>query len=169
MKLVLAHPTGVEMTADARFRGRVQRLAALSLVALGTIWALAVTTLDAGIAVGASLLAGWVSMPVVLGISLVRPGARWLVAVPSTLVTLPLLAICLTVLPDDVSARAGWLLVTAGILVGDVSGLWFWYRLLPVPASLNDPYSVGRWVMIGAHVGLIVIGLVLVVVGAVSS
>jgi hypothetical protein len=30
--------------------------------------------------------------------------------------------------------------------------------LVPVPASLDDPYSPGRWGLIGLHVALIVVG-----------
>jgi hypothetical protein len=51
--------------------------------------------------------------------------------------------------------------VTAGILLGSLLGLWFWYRLLPVPASLDDPFSPGRWTLVTAHIALIVVGLAL--------
>jgi hypothetical protein len=40
-------------------------------------------------------------------------------------------------------------------------GLWFWYRLLPVPASLDDPFSPGRWTLIAVHIAAIVVGVVL--------
>ena len=53
------------------------------------------------------------------------------------------------------------MLVTAGILLGSVLGLWFWYRLLPVPSALDDPFSPGRWTLIGIHIAMIVLGLML--------
>jgi hypothetical protein len=59
-------------------------------------------------------------------------------------------------------------LVTAGVLLGGVLGLWFWYRLLPVPAALDDPFSRGRWTLIAVHVSLIVVGLVLAAVELLS-
>jgi hypothetical protein len=43
-------------------------------------------------------------------------------------------------------------------------GAWFWFRMLPVPAALDDPAAAGRWALIAMHVTLIVTGLVLVVV-----
>lgn len=156
---------GVEMTGDARFAGRVRRLAITSGVALGAIWALAAFTLDAAAAIDLALLAGWLLMPAVLGASLARPGVRPLVSLPSTLVTVALLALCLTALPAHQPQRSGWLLVAAGILLGGALGLWLWFRLLPVPAALDDPYAHGRWALIGVHVGLIVAGLALVAAG----
>ena len=55
----LHRPIPVELTADRRITRRVKRLAATSSVALGLIWALAVTTLEAPAPVDAALAAGW--------------------------------------------------------------------------------------------------------------
>lgn len=165
MKAPARPARGVEMTGDARFAHRVRRLAITSGVALGAIWALAVTTLDAVAAIDLALLAGWLMMPAALGSSLVRPSIRPLVAVPSTLVTIALLAICTSVLPAEEPQRAGWLLITAGVLLGGALGLWFWFRLVPVPTPLDDAYAPGRWALIAVHVDLIVVGLALVAAG----
>ncbi|MCJ7709607.1 MAG: hypothetical protein MUQ32_02145, partial [Chloroflexi bacterium] len=55
----------------------------------------------------------------------------------------------------------GWLLMTIGVGLGGVLGLWLWFRLMPVPAALDDPLAPGRWALIGVHVALVVIGLAL--------
>jgi hypothetical protein len=157
---------GVEMSSDPAFLERIRRLAAVSTIALGAMWVLAFNTLHAHSAIHLTLFAGWVLMPTVLRLSVRRPRIRLLVAVPATLVGVALVAICLTALPSDRVARAGWLATTAGILFGGVLGAWFWYRWLPVPAILDDPYSKGRWVLIGAHVVLVIGGLALVTLAA---
>ncbi|MGZ6255705.1 MAG: hypothetical protein ACXWMB_01645, partial [Candidatus Limnocylindria bacterium] len=90
--------------------------------------------------------------------SLPRPRLRTALVLPASLVSVALLAICVAWLPGERLAAAGWVLITAGVLLGGVLGLWLWYRLLPVPASLDDPYSQGRWGLIGLHVVLIVVG-----------
>ena len=152
----------IEMTGDPRFAPRVMRLAGTSVVALGIIWFLAVATLRAEpTAINLALLGGWILMPATLGLSLRWPRARYAVVLPSALVSLALVAICLGFLPQNPLARLGWLLLTAGILFGGVLGVWFWFRFLPVPASLSSPFSAGRWTLIGAHVALIVLGAVL--------
>lgn len=151
----------IEMTGDPRFAPRVKRLAFTSLVALGVVWGLAIATLEAPPLVDASLAAGWVLMPATLFASLVRPRLRYGLVVPSTLVGVGLLAVSIAWLPGDPVAAAGWLMMTAGVLMGAVLGLWFWYRLFPVPASLDDPFSKGRWALVGLHIALIVVGLVL--------
>jgi hypothetical protein len=151
----------IEMTGDPRFAPRVKRLAFTSLVALGLVWGLAIATLEAPPLVDASLAAGWVLMPATLFASLVRPRLRYGLVVPSTLVGVGLLAVSIAWLPGDPVAAAGWLMMTAGVLMGAVLGLWFWYRLFPVPASLDDPFSKGRWGLVGLHIALIVVGLVL--------
>ncbi|MDQ3780086.1 MAG: hypothetical protein M3354_06035 [Chloroflexota bacterium] len=153
------------MRSDPRFDGRIRRLAATSVVALGLIWLLAELTLDAHPAIGATLAGGWVLMPAVLWLSLGRPALRYGLAVPSTLVTVGLAAICVTALPADAAVRAGWQLVTAGILCGGLLGIWFWFRWLPVPAALHEPFALGRSLLIGIHVALIVVGLLLVGIG----
>lgn len=159
---------GVEMSSDPAFLGRVRRLAAVSTVALGSMWALAINMVDAHRAIHVALFAGWVLMPTVLGLSIRRPAIRLLVAVPATLVGVALVAICLTALPANGIARVGWLTATCGILLGGVLGAWFWYRWLPVPASLQDPYSRGRTALITVHVALVVAGLLLVFVAALT-
>ncbi len=154
----LGRPVPVELTGDPRVQGRVRRLAAVSLVALALITGLAIASLDAPPAVVACLGLGWILMPAVLAWSLVEPRARYLLVVPSSLVTLGLLAICVGWLPGSATAAAGWLVLTAGVVLGAGLGLWAWYRLLPVPAALDDPLAPGRWALIAAHVALVVAG-----------
>lgn len=171
MRIVLTQQTllgrvGVEMSSDPAFVGRVRRLATVSAVALGAMWALAVNTLDVHRAIHVALFAGWVLMPTVLGLSVQRPVIRLLVALPATLIGVALVGICLTALPANGIARIGWLTTTGGILFGGVLGAWFWYRWLPVPAFLHDPYSRGRQALIAIHVTLVVAGLLLVALAA---
>lgn len=151
--------TPVELSADPRFAGRVRRLAATAVVALGLIWALATTTLEAPPLVVVMLAVGWVSMPAILITSLAHPRLRYALVVPSTLVGSGLLAISAGWLPANAIAAAGWLLMTVGILLGGLLGLWFWFRLVPVPEGLDDPFSRGRIALIGIHVALIVAGV----------
>jgi hypothetical protein len=151
----------VELSADPRFAGRVRRLAATATVALGLIWLSASLTLEAGWMISAALLAGWALMPTVLLSSLRQPLLRYALVVPAGLVGTGLLAICLTALPPMAVAAAGWVLVTAGVALGGVMGSWFWFRLVPVPAALDDPFSTARLRLIGLHIGLIVVGLAL--------
>jgi hypothetical protein len=154
-------PLRVELSADERFAGRVRRLASTATVALGIVWALAVLTLDAPPAVDLGLLFGWLLMPAILFASLADARWRYALVVPSSLVGVALLAVCVLWLPGSPIASAGWLLVTAGILFGALLGLWFWYRLLPVPAALDDAFSPGRWTLIAVHIALIVVGVAL--------
>lgn len=161
MSEVLRHGAHVELSDDRRFAGRIRRLAVTASVALGLIWFLATATLEAPPVVGVALAAGWASMPAILLASLGRPLLRYALVIPSTLVGLPLLAICLAWLPAGSVAATGWLLVTAGILLGGWLGLWFWFRLVPVPRALDDPFGPGRLTLIGIHIALIVIGLAL--------
>ena len=161
--------TSVEMTADSRFGIRVIRLAATSVVALGLIWGFQAATLNAPAFVGICLAAGWASMPVLLMVSLRWPMARYGLALPSTLVGFGLIAICLTALPSDWgAARVGWLMTTAGVLMGGVLGLWFWFRLAPVPRFLDDPFGPGRWTLVAIHIALIVVGLALIGLSALA-
>ena len=158
----LGRAVPVELTGDRRIQGRVRRLAAISLIALGLLAGLGAATLDAPRAVLACLTLGWALMPTVLAWSLRDPRARYLLVVPSTLVTVGLLAICIGWLPGPAIAAAGWLLMTIGVGLGGLLGLWLWFRLLPVPAALDDPLAPGRWALISVHVALVVIGWVLV-------
>ena len=157
----------LELTADPAFAPRIRRLAATSLPALGLVWLLAATRLDAPSWVGAMLLAGWATMPLLLWASLRRPALRYGLTLPAGLVGLALLAICLGALPAAPLARLGWLLLTAGIWTGGVLGVWFWFRprWLPVPAGLDHPFAPGRWVLVGGHVGLVMVGLLLAALG----
>jgi hypothetical protein len=157
----LGRPIPAELGDDPRIRGRVRRLAAISLVALGLVAGLAAMTLEAPPAVLVALGLGWALMPAVLAWSLVEPGARYLLVGPSALVAVGLLAVSLGWLPASAAAAAGWLLLTAGVVLGGALGLWFWYRLMPVPASLDDPLAPGRWALIAVHVALVVIGWIL--------
>lgn len=157
----LGRPVPVELTDDRRIRGRVRRLAGVSLVALGLVVGLAAATLDAPTWVLAGLALGWVLMPTVLAWSLRDERARYLLVVPSSLVTMGLLAICVGWLPAAAPAAAGWLLMTAGVGLGGALGLWLWFRLVPVPAPLDDPLAPGRWGLIAVHVGLVVVGVAL--------
>ncbi len=158
----------VELTNDPGFARRIVRLALTSCVALGLVWWLAITTLEAHPATGISLAAGWLLMPSLLLLSLRRPRLRYALVLPSSLVGLPLLAISAGSLATEPAARAGWLLLSAGILLGGVLGIWFWFRWLPVPAFLHDPFSRGRWLLVGLHISLVVGGLALVGVSAMT-
>lgn len=152
----------VELTKGAAFAGRIIRLALTSSIALGLVWWLAGATLEIPLILETSLAAGWVLMPLMLLASLRWPRVRYALVLPSSLVGLPLLVICARYLPDASLASTGWLLVTGGILLGSVLGIWFWFRWLPVPASLHDPFSRGRWLLVALHIALIVGGLALV-------
>jgi hypothetical protein len=154
----LGRAVPIELTDDRRIRHRVLRLAAVSLVALGLICGLGAATLEAPPTILASLALGWFLMPTVLAWSLREPRARYLLVVPSTLVTLGLLAICLGWMPTSAMVAAGWLLMTAGVGLGGMLGLWLWFRLMPVPAALDDPLAPGRWALIAVHVALVVVG-----------
>ena len=149
--------SGVEMTADPRFAGRVRRLMKVSSVALGVISLLAVTTTDVGWGVVALLAAGWISMPTVLAASLNKPRVRYLLIVPASLVSLGLLVTAAT-FDGSALAALGWWLMASGVWLGAVLGGWFWFRWAPVPASLDHPFSTARWSLITAHVALIVSG-----------
>lgn len=149
------------MTADTRFAGRVTRLALTSVVALGLLLVFWTLSPNRIVAIGVALATGWVLMPTLLIVSLRRPAVRYAVALPASLIGGSLLAMCWSSLPSAPIARAGWLLITAGVLLGALLGAWFWFRWWPVPVRLNDPFSPGRWSLISIHVGLIVAGLAL--------
>jgi hypothetical protein len=130
----------------------------VSAVALGLVWGLAVTTTEVGALVEATLLAGWILMPTVLLASLRDVRLRYGLVAPSALVSIGLLVIVIGASPRGV-AGLGWLLILLGVLLGGLMGGWFWYRLLPVPPSLDAPDATGRWALIAVHVALIVVGL----------
>lgn len=165
MIAIMTRRSSVEMTDSPGFAPRVRRLVWISATALGAIWAAAVTTLDAPLWVESLLAAGWALMPVLLALSLREPRVRYFVALPATLVTVALGATIVLGVAPTTLATAGWVLITAGILFGGLLGMWFWYRMIPVPAGLSDPYATGRWMLIGIHTGLILVGLLLAIAG----
>ncbi|HTE85235.1 MAG TPA: hypothetical protein VK821_10920 [Dehalococcoidia bacterium] len=150
------------MTADPAFTQRVVRLVCTSALVLGLMWWLSLVTLKQRWLVTLSLGAAWLLMPCLLALSLRRPALRRGLVIPSALASLGLIAICTGPPSSAAGASAGWRLVTGGVLVGALLGGWFWFRWLPVPRSLEDPFSAGRWLLIGVHVSLVVAGLALV-------
>jgi hypothetical protein len=154
--------TGPELSDDPEFARRVARLMVDSAVALAYLVYLWSRTLNTSPVIGVGLVGGWILMPALLAWSLHRPAVRIGLFLPSMLVGVALLAICLTALPDDVLPRLGWILTTVGIWLGGTLGLWFWFRWLPVPTKLDAPFSPGRWALIGVHVALVVTGFALI-------
>lgn len=157
----LGRAVPIELTTDVRIRDRVARLTLVSLLALGILAGLAAVTTEAPPAVVAVLVTGWLAMPAVLAWSLRRPSARYALVLPASLVSLGLLAICVGWLPASTAASAGWLLLASGVWLGAALGLWLWFRLVPAPAALHDPFAPGRWALIGLHVGLVALGAAL--------
>lgn len=153
---------GDEMGMHPAMLARIRRLAIVSSVMLGVVFFLALDGIDTHRGVYAALGAGWLLMPTLLLVSLRRPRIRYLLSVPSALVGGALVAICATALPHDGVARIGWLLVTAGVLMGAGLGAWFWFRWFPVPHLLDQPFSPMRWTLVAVHVVMIVLGVGLV-------
>jgi hypothetical protein len=158
----LAQP-GIELTDDPRFARRIRRLAFTSAIVLGLFVVLWALTLDAHPATGIGLALGWALMPTILWTSLRRPQLRYALVLPSSLVSVSLIVISITARPGSSLAAGGWLMITTGVLLGGLLGIWFWFRLLPVPVALHDPFSPTRWLLVGLHIGLTVTGLLLVV------
>jgi hypothetical protein len=149
------------MSPDPGFRRRLRRLILISSVSLGMITALALATADVGLGVLTLLLGGWGLMPGLLWVGLEEPGWRSLLPIPAVMFTVALLIITIGFDGPGI-ALAGWWMITAGVVLGATLAIWFWYRRLPVPERLDDPFAPGRWLLISVHVGLIVLGLVLV-------
>lgn len=145
---------GVELTTDALFQRRIRRLVAVSAVALGLIFWLAVRD-GAPWWVLAPIGAGWFLMPTFLAASLSKPSMRYLLVIPAATVGMGLIVMALT---TDGSDQAGWVLMTFGILSGGTLGLWFWYRWLPVPRLFDDPFGWPRLILLAGHVGLMLYG-----------
>jgi hypothetical protein len=155
----------IELSADPRFARRVQRLGSVSLIAPGLIWWVAATRLALPQALLIALLAGWWLMPAVLFGSIPLPSIRPLLIVPASLITVPVLAIVVGQYPGQPIAGLGWILIAVGLLLGCVSGGWFWFCWAPVPNALDDPFTPERWRLIVIHVALICSGMVLAAFG----
>jgi hypothetical protein len=152
-----------EQSTDPRFCGRLRRLVVVSAVMLGSIALLAALSDAPPFGIGL-LASGWILMPTLLRAGVKRPRVRYLLALPATLVTAGLIA-TVTHLDAGSDATLGWWLITAGVALGGGLGMWFWYRWLPVPESLDDPFSSGRIALIATHVALILAGIGLVFAG----
>jgi hypothetical protein len=153
----------IERSTDRRFVRRMKRLIGVSAIALGLITWLGLAVAGAGVLPNTLLVGGWVSMPLLLAAGLTRPGWRYLLAVPAGMVLAGLIVIALGA-AEDPASRTGWWLMAGGILLGATLGGWFWYRWVPVPRFLDDPFSPVRWSLVAAHTGLVVLGFALVVV-----
>lgn len=149
----------VGVPAERRLRSRVLRLSIVSVPGLGVIWLLSTTAGEGQGALSGMLAAAWVLMGPLLILRLRWPGLRYALAVPSVLAGLAVIGLSVAAIHGPAPALGGWLLVTGGILLGGLLGAWFWFRWLPVPAALEDPYSLGRWVLIAGHVLLILGGI----------
>lgn len=160
MSMLRAGP-GIELTADRLFAHRVRRLVAISTVALGVIWGLAFVD-EAPTWVLVLLVVGWASMPTVLAASLSRPSLRFALIVPASAVSVGLIGMVMNASEGTVM---GWLLITLGILLGGLLGVWFWFRWLPVPRILDDPFGWPRVALVGLHLALILVGATLVILG----
>lgn len=138
-------------------RRRILRLAAVSSVALGVLLWLA---RDGGATVRVSLVAGWATMPVVLVASLRLPRLKYLLAVPATLVSLPVTWLAVR------EPSPGWTLAAVGLQLGGAMGAWFWFRWAPIPGRLKDPDGLARRTLIAVHVTAVVAGMVATAFGA---
>ncbi len=155
----------LELSVDTRFRRRVVRLSMVSSVALGVLLWLVVATLDTDAVIVGAFLAGWVLMPGTLVASMARPKLRYGLIVPASFISIGLFAVVAGWLPADPVAATGWILLLVGVVLGGGLGLWFWYRLLPVPSALDDPFARGRWGLVAVHVGCVVLGAALAATG----
>jgi hypothetical protein len=153
--------SGIELTGDRLFTSRVRRLVAISAVALGVIWGLALAE-EASTWILVLLAVGWIAMPTILAASLSRPALRYALVVPAGAVSIGLIGMVMTA-PEETAA--GWLLITAGILLGGFLGVWFWFRWLPVPRILDDPFGWSRVALVGLHLALVLVGVMFVAVG----
>ena len=157
---MLLHRAGLEMSGDRLFTHRVRRLVAVSVLALGVIWLLAFLD-GAPVWVLAFLAVGWILMPTVLAVSVHRPLMRYALAVPATVVPVGLAGMMTTA---SGATAAGWAVLTGGIVFGGSLGLWFWFRWLPVPRVLDDPFGWPRVSLLGVHIALVLVGAAMVTV-----
>jgi hypothetical protein len=162
MTLFSQRAPGVELTHDRTFEARIRRLSVVSLFALGTITWLAIRD-DASSTVVLLLTAGWISMPTVLRASLRRPGLRYALSVPATLFAGGLTLFSTSLADLEATSAAGWWTITVSLWFGAVLGMWLWFRWLPVPAWLTDPFGPGRLAFVTAHIGGVLIGIALVI------
>jgi hypothetical protein len=105
------------------------------------------------------LLAGWITMPTLLAGSLIRPSLRVLLIGPSTLVTIGILLAMISAKGGDL---LGWGVLLAGILMGDLLGLWLWLRVVPATGAWVEPFSAQRWIAIAVHIALVLSGITIV-------
>lgn len=110
------------------------------------------------------LVAGWILMPTLLDASVNRPRLRYLLALPAMLVTVGLVMVAVSMGGWSITT-AGWWLLTIGVILGGGLGSWFWYRWMPVPDSLDDPFAPWRIALIVAHIALVVFGMALIIFG----
>ena len=154
-------PPPKEMSDDPGFGRRIKRLVAISAVALGMISLLAILDGHVGRLSVVMLFSGWLLMPAILYTSLQTPPWRYLLMAPAGLVSAALVILTIGY-EGSPQAGLGWWLVTGGVLLGAGLGAWFWFRMLPVPDRLTDPFSAGRWVLIAVHTGLVVAGMTVI-------
>jgi hypothetical protein len=150
---------GIELTTNPWMTRRVHRLIVVSSVALGIITGLAVSDDGPSWAVLAIAFA-WFAMPTALWASVDRPRLRYLLAVPAVSASAGLVGMAVA---TSGAAAAGWLIVLIGISTGGMLGMWFWYRFLPVPYSLDDPYGTPRLSLLAIHIALVLIGVGIIV------
>ena len=136
-------------------RGRVQRLAAVSSVALGLLWWFSLDA-DGGRVATPALAAGWILMPAVLLLSLGVPRLKYALALPASLVSFATVLLAAATFPS-----AGWLLVSTGIAMGGLMGAWFWFGWAPIPGPLSKHDGRPRTLLVAVHVLLVVSGLAL--------
>jgi len=110
----------------------------------------------------ALLAIGWVLMPAVLAVSIHRPMMRYALVVPATVVPVGLMGMVMVAPAATVN---GWIIMTIGILFGGFLGLWFWFRWLPVPRILDDPFGSARVTLVGIHIALVLAGVTIVAAG----
>lgn len=156
--------TPTEMSVDAHFARRVRRLVAISSIMLGVITLLAALSPESEPFAIGLLVAGWILMPTMLDVSVERPRLRYMLMLPATLVAAGLISVASSA-PGWSIVTAGWWLVTVGVLFGGGLGMWFWYRWIPVPRDLDNPFSLRRATLIVIHVTLIVAGMSLIIFG----
>ena len=158
---VLRVGNGIELTEDRLFRHRVRRLVAISTVALGVIWGLAFVD-DASAWILVFRVFALVSMPTILAAPQHQPSLRYALIVPATAVSVGLVGMVMIASDQTVT---GWFLITGGILLGGFLGVWFWFRWLPVPRILDDPFDWPRVALVSLHLALVLAGAAFVAVG----